>query len=321
MRVRDNQLITRRRMSPSSIPVSVPTAPNPLVDDWVLGLCDTGPWASPDCWYACCCPHFALASARTDLDGSDCCFNCCCVTPLNARWLVRTALGIPGTAERDCCLTCCCVWCVANQTLQTTRALREYQLLPRVERTRPWLTTTADAHRRWWTVGHGCYAFWCLPCAVALALEDGVGMPCWMGYWCTTPCGGRNIVKSHYRIGVTERNECHEDCCLPSTAYACTHALPPVSWLLSALFFAKFVAVLRWEVDLRTPPATAKKQARTYRQVERRYLAGYRPVDGGNCDAMDRALFNVAATTTTPSSHFPTPGTGKDLDVTVQQPI
>lgn len=204
------------------------------------------------------------------------------------------------------------MWCVANQTLQTTRWLREKKRLPRVERSQPWL---AAEGRRWWTCGHCCYAFWCLPCAVALALEDGVGMPCWMGFWCTTPCGGRNIVKSHYRIGVSTYNECFEDCCLPSTACALTHTLPPISWLLLSLYFARFVNSLRWEVDARTPPAVARKRARSAPKAERRYLAGY---DTSRTAAMaaERAFFNVHL-----QQGLPAVGTGNDLDVTMQQPI
>ena len=55
------------------------------------------------CLYAYCCTPCALAEARTNLDGSSCCFNCLFLTSCPERWMIRSAYGIPaGDAFEDC---------------------------------------------------------------------------------------------------------------------------------------------------------------------------------------------------------------------------
>ena len=68
---------------------------------WDIDLCEIKS-CSWTCWLACCCPQCALALARTDLDGSDIVVNLCCISPVNVRWMVRTALAIEGSGEHDC---------------------------------------------------------------------------------------------------------------------------------------------------------------------------------------------------------------------------
>ena len=68
---------------------------------WDVDLCEIKS-CSWYCWLACCCPQCALALARADLDGSDICVNLFCISPVNVRWMVRTALGIEGSGEHDC---------------------------------------------------------------------------------------------------------------------------------------------------------------------------------------------------------------------------
>ena len=57
--------------------------------------------------YVICCPLCATATARTNYDGSDWCFNCMsCLTPALARNIIREGYNI------EVCCVCVCVCCV-----------------------------------------------------------------------------------------------------------------------------------------------------------------------------------------------------------------
>lgn len=292
-----------------------------VVVDWEMDLCDRGP-SRNDCCYAWFCPQCAMASVRVDLDDSIWCFNLVCITPVNVRWMVRTALRIEGTPEHDCCLTTWCLCCVANQTLQTMKKIRKQSyeesrrpgggsggnrdraeetnrrktnILPAVRRTQTWEGDVRCS--KWWTLQNCLSSFFCLQCMLSLTLEEGVGIPCWMGCCCTSPCGAKNILRSHYRIGAVEcRNECCDDCFVPSLLYALTWMAPPPTLLVSALYFTKFNVMMQQEVQARShgsgggganrPPQRTKNDQGT--EVERRYLADHP-------QTQDDQLFDVAA--------------------------
>ena len=80
---------------------------------WAISLFEVGD-AQP-CLYSYCCTQCALAQARTNLDGSSCCFNFFFLTSCPARWMIRTTYGIPGDAYEDCYLPYFCNACVTNQ--------------------------------------------------------------------------------------------------------------------------------------------------------------------------------------------------------------
>lgn len=46
------------------------------------------------CVYGCCFPSCAIAQARSDFDGSDCCFNWCCVSPAVTLSIIREGYNI-----------------------------------------------------------------------------------------------------------------------------------------------------------------------------------------------------------------------------------
>ena len=80
---------------------------------WAISLFEVGD-AQP-CLYSYCCTQCALAQARTNLDGSSCCFNFFFLTSCPARWMIRTTYGIPGDAYEDCYMPYFCNACVTNQ--------------------------------------------------------------------------------------------------------------------------------------------------------------------------------------------------------------
>ena len=82
---------------------------------WAISLFEIGDIGT--CLYSYCCTPCALAQARTNLDGSSCCFNICFLTSCPERWMIRTAYGIHGNAWEDCFIPCACPCCVANQVV------------------------------------------------------------------------------------------------------------------------------------------------------------------------------------------------------------
>eukprot|EP00904_Undaria_pinnatifida_P001692 jgi/Undpi1/11523/HiC_scaffold_30.g13820.m1 len=73
------------------------------------------------CWYACCCPMPAVGTIRTQMDESDWLFNCCCISPIIARSLVRRNYNIEGSDCADLWLTCFCFPCSISQMLNETQ--------------------------------------------------------------------------------------------------------------------------------------------------------------------------------------------------------
>jgi Cys-rich protein (TIGR01571 family) len=74
------------------------------------------------CLYGCLCPSCAYASARSEYDGSNCCFNCCCVSMCLTRSIVREGLAIQGGCCGDILMPCICPSCVACQLINEVRA-------------------------------------------------------------------------------------------------------------------------------------------------------------------------------------------------------
>jgi Cys-rich protein (TIGR01571 family) len=165
--------------------------------------------------------HSAFAASRSNLDQSSFIFNFFCLgsVPLRsianyllvatliyrARWMIRSAYGIPGDTCSDLLVQCCCIPCSANQLYQTTKSYGN----PTYNGGRQYNTGRyADAP----SDGVCCrflYALFCLPCSVGTALKHGTGMPFWMGCCCTNFCTARNIIRYQNRIaGNDEVDEC-----------------------------------------------------------------------------------------------------------------
>jgi len=70
-----------------------------------------------NCCYGCLCPHCAIATARSNFDGSNCCFNFMCITPALTRNVIREGYGLEGGCCFDILVTCCFPSCAACQLL------------------------------------------------------------------------------------------------------------------------------------------------------------------------------------------------------------
>uniref|UniRef100_A0A7S2XYH0 Uncharacterized protein n=1 Tax=Fibrocapsa japonica TaxID=94617 RepID=A0A7S2XYH0_9STRA len=68
-------------------------------------------------FFGMCCPHCAISQARSSFDGSEFCFNCCCVSPCLARSVIREGYNIEGNCFGDLIYPCCCPSCAACQML------------------------------------------------------------------------------------------------------------------------------------------------------------------------------------------------------------
>ncbi|CAM9871769.1 unnamed protein product [Discosporangium mesarthrocarpum] len=87
---------------------------------WRFGLANCCEDIS-NCAYGTFCPCLALGSVRTQFDGSDCIFNCCCLNAWTARSIVRQGYNIEGTTNTDFFLTLCCYPCSVVQLLNETQ--------------------------------------------------------------------------------------------------------------------------------------------------------------------------------------------------------
>ena len=150
------------------------------------------------CFCSYCCTGCAAAQARTQMDGSSCCFNYCAMNPIVTRWLIRSAYGIPGSEFEDCYMTMCCPCCTINQMYQTTAAYGN----PTpdggaVKNQGYFVTQTGNCSARAFL----CSCF-CFPCAIASTLQMSMGMPFWFGCCCVGNnfCVARNLVRYQFRI-------------------------------------------------------------------------------------------------------------------------
>lgn len=90
-----------------------------MTNNWTVGLCEIG--TCTDCLLSFICPQIATAYARSYMDDSPLLFNICCLNPVAARWMIRTAYEINGDENDDICVGCCCICCSVNQMLQTSK--------------------------------------------------------------------------------------------------------------------------------------------------------------------------------------------------------
>jgi len=180
---------------------------------WAIQLCELG--NPKTAVYACLCLPCALAEARSNMDESPMLFNlaclpACCVAP--QRWLLRTAYHIPGDACTDsssALLPCC----AANQMLQTSQQHGNVSIGggPRFNR-RPWRYGVGSMGD---DAGQCVYSSLCCCAATGRALENSMGMPCFMGCCCITPCAARNLVRYQYRL---DGEDLLEEASLPLSA-------------------------------------------------------------------------------------------------------
>lgn len=180
--------------------------------NWAIELYECG--SLGPCCYTFWCPCMALASTRTQLDGSDWWVNCCCISAAALRFMVRTGYGIDGTAQWDACCGTFCGCCVINQAYQTVQARGR---IP-VQNVGPEFNTNDHAgfsKRAWSGIFYDLlYTLLCMPCAIGYTVESA-GMPCWFGSCCVSSIGAVNINRYRRRLKPKIVNECCEDCLCP----------------------------------------------------------------------------------------------------------
>merc|ERR1712070_467600 len=139
-------------------------------NDWETGLCDCFDDFSICCYGAFCLPC-ATASARTNYDGSNWCFNCLCMSPVLVRNIAREGMwNIGGNCLADVLIGCFCAPCSVCQIL------RESEIKGTVAEAK----LARNASNQWSTglfectsdTGACCYACICPCCALASARTE-----------------------------------------------------------------------------------------------------------------------------------------------------
>jgi Cys-rich protein (TIGR01571 family) len=84
------------------------------------------------CCQTCCCWPCVVASTKTQMDDSNCCYNfccfCCCFVPCHARTVARKRWKIPGDCCMDCVTVTFCPICAAIQVEQQYRDEKFYEI-------------------------------------------------------------------------------------------------------------------------------------------------------------------------------------------------
>jgi len=142
-------------------------------------------------------PHCVLAQARSDYDGSNCCFNCLVLgsNPHAVRTLVRHGYGIDGSCLTDVIASACCFMCTIAQVA------KEVELRGPIQS----LTGTASAQSPWSTDlisidGDCIYACFLPHCAAASARTEFDGSNWCYNCLCVHPLLHLSVVRHGYNI-------------------------------------------------------------------------------------------------------------------------
>jgi len=187
-------------------------------NEWTSGLfgCfdDCG-----SCCYAMCCPWCANATARSEYDGSNWCFNCFCVTPCLSRSIIREGpFNIKGTWIGDVCTPCCCMPCAIAQHLRQVRSGTTGTVQA---------DQAAAMNANEWSSGlfgcfddcGSCFYVWCCPCCASASARTGYdNSNCFFNCFAVTLPVARNIIREgEYHIEGT----CGQDICLSICCHNC----------------------------------------------------------------------------------------------------
>ncbi|RYG97458.1 hypothetical protein EON65_52850 [archaeon] len=161
--------------------------------DWDIGLFEFG---NPHRCFTCCCPGLALAQARTNMDGSDLCFNICCLFPPVTLWLIHSAYGVPCTYEHILQI-CCFSNCYINRVYQTTvnRGNPNKNFRGREKNTAK-LNHAACPD----CVCSSCFLACAFPCCYSCyKLQEHLNMPCWITCF-VFPWTAQNLLRYQYGV-------------------------------------------------------------------------------------------------------------------------
>lgn len=164
------------------------------LSDWDISCYDCG---NPERCYTCFCPSCALAQARTNVDGSDFCFNFFCLFPPVTLWLIHSAYGIPCTANHILEIMCFGN-CYINRVYQTTanRGNPNANFRGKHKNTVPLndpCCPTCACSSCLFAAACPCCFFW-------YKLYEHMNMPCCIAC-CTCPWTAQNLLRYQYGIG------------------------------------------------------------------------------------------------------------------------
>lgn len=190
--------------------ISLQPMPAPMVTTvvvmsptWTKGLCDCMDLGCNTCLYAFFCSHCAAAQARTDYDGSEFIFNCCCMTLPGIRNTLREGYHIEGDCLGDILLSMYCRPCVVAQMMAEVQARggRGGAFVPGM---RAWRSGLCDCFN---DCGTCMFGLCCPVCAIASARSSYDRSNFLFNCLCMHPAVSRNIV----RQGLNIKGDCLDD--------------------------------------------------------------------------------------------------------------
>jgi len=153
--------------------------------------------------YSWFCPQCALATMRTEYDGSSWCFNCLAINPVIARNMLRAGYGIEGSVAGDVCSPLCCGPCSTSQMLHEVRARGPIKNVSQPN-TEPWRHGLCSFDLV--ACLFGCF----LPnCGLATARNNFDDSSWLLNCCCLPPAFGRNLIREGYSI----EGDCCSDIC------------------------------------------------------------------------------------------------------------
>mmetsp|Transcript_12717 Transcript_12717/g.18757 ORF Transcript_12717/g.18757 Transcript_12717/m.18757 type:complete len:248 (-) Transcript_12717:198-941(-) len=188
---------------------------------WRFKLRDMTKRSKRNFFYGLLCPQCAYASARSQLDGSNWCFNCLFLNPCAIRNIVREGYGIEGNMMDDIILSSFCCACTSCQMLNEVQDRGEV----RVDRSS--LEESLEVHEWEQELWKGMFEdnvkglFGCIfpTCTYAMARAAYDGSSELFNLLCVNPCLARNLIREGYGL----KGNCMSDifmgfCCLPCSA-------------------------------------------------------------------------------------------------------
>lgn len=194
-----------RMASPHYIQPGTGSAGAPLgLTQWEVDLCGCGDCNG--CMYSWCCHSCAVAQAKSNLDGSYCCFNCCAYNSISLAAILRSSYGM----EQNCCCDCMtaffCPCCLVNQLYQTSI---KYGPGGAIKGRHTNLTKNESSCG----FGNCCMSCLCPICCLPSKIQASTGIPWCASCCCMTPLGQSQLLRYQYGIeGSDEVWECWVPC-------------------------------------------------------------------------------------------------------------
>eukprot|EP01111_Echinosteliopsis_oligospora_P010861 TRINITY_DN344_c0_g1_i1.p1 TRINITY_DN344_c0_g1~~TRINITY_DN344_c0_g1_i1.p1 ORF type:complete len:102 (+),score=6.23 TRINITY_DN344_c0_g1_i1:55-360(+) len=85
------------------------------MSEFKTDLCDCCAIGCGQCMYSWFCTPCSNASARSEFDGSNWCFNCLCVGGPVAYNIIREGYGVEGDCCTDILVSCFCAPCASTR--------------------------------------------------------------------------------------------------------------------------------------------------------------------------------------------------------------